>query len=60
MKYKLMWRDKRNPDAQGEGIIVGNEDKAFKICKVNNDLFPDFEHWYETTENKNDNEAGNN
>jgi hypothetical protein len=49
-----MWRNKRKPDAQGEGVIVSNEDKAFKICKQNNDLFPEFEHWYETTENNED------
>jgi hypothetical protein len=57
MNYKMMWRDKRNPSSWGEGRSVSNEDTAFKICKKNNELFPEYEHWYEvqTTKNRKDN-----
>ena len=47
MNYRLMWRDKRNPDSNGEGITVNNEARAYKICKKNNELFPNHEHWFE-------------
>jgi hypothetical protein len=47
---QLYWRDKRNPDASGEGATLKNEDKAYKICQMNNRLFPNFHHWYEVAD----------
>lgn len=47
---QLYWRERGNPDNNGEGISLRREDKAYKICKLNNELFPKFEHWYEHVE----------
>ena len=45
--YRMYWKNKKNPDEQGEGRAVGKEDSAFKLCKKHNELFPNYHHWYE-------------
>ena len=54
---QLYWRDKRNPDASGEASRLKNEDRAYKICKLNNQLFPNFHHWYEVADNQSEQQA---
>lgn len=44
--YRMYWRKRSDHNAEGEGMHVSKEDKAYKICQLHNQLYPEYEHYF--------------
>lgn len=47
---RMYWRERGNPDNEGEALALSSTKEAQKAVDDGNALFPGFKHWFEKHE----------